>query len=58
MSEVKTPKVKITKIVVRPVYGAMVHQLTAQLIDRPTEFDEVDFWLQAQLDAGKLEKVI
>ena len=42
------------KIVVRPVYGRMVHMHTAQEIDGDTEVAEIDGWLQAQIDAGKI----
>ena len=46
----KQPK----KITVRPVYGRMVHMHTAQEIDGDTEVAEIDGWLQAQIDAGKI----
>lgn len=42
---------------VRPVYGPMVNLLTDQRIDGITEVPEIDGFLQAQLDAGKLELV-
>lgn len=42
------------KITVRPVYGRMVHMHTAQEIDGDTEVAEIDGWLQAQIDAGKI----
>lgn len=48
-----------TQIKVRPVFGRMHHLL----LDIPipfnsvTTFDVVDSWLQAQVDAGKLEIV-
>lgn len=48
--EPKQPK----KITVRPVYGRMVHMLTAQEIVGDTEVPEIDGWLQAQIDAGKI----
>lgn len=48
--EAKQPK----KITVRPVYGRMVHMLTAQEIVGDTEVPEIDGWLQAQIDAGKI----
>ena len=46
----KQPK----KITVRPVYGRMVHMHTAQEIDGDTEVPEIDGWLKAQIDAGKI----
>ncbi len=42
------------KITIRPVYGRMVHMLTAQEIVGDTEVAEIDGWLQAQIDAGKI----
>ncbi len=42
------------KITIRPVYGRMVHMHTAQEIDGDTEVAEIDGWLQAQIDAGKI----
>ena len=48
--EPKQPK----KIIVRPVYGRMVHLLTNQEINGETEVPEIDGWLQAQIDAGKI----
>lgn len=48
--EPKQPK----KITVRPVYGRMVHMLTNQEINGETEVPEIDGWLQAQIDAGKI----
>lgn len=42
------------KITIRPVYGRMVHMHTAQEIDGDTEVPEIDGWLQAQIDAGKI----
>lgn len=42
------------KITVRPVYGRMVHMHTAQEIVGDTEVAEIDGWLQAQIDAGKI----
>lgn len=52
--EAKQPK----KITVRPVYGRMVHMLTAQEIVGDTEVPEIDGWLQAQIDAGKIVVVV
>ena len=46
----KQPK----KITVRPVYGRMVHMHTAQEINGDTEVAEIDSWLKAQIDAGKI----
>ena len=60
MSEdVKQPKAKEPKaqpkvIRVQPVYGRMVHMHTAQEINGVTEVPEIDSWLQAQIDAGKI----
>lgn len=48
--EAKQPK----KITVRPVYGRMVHLLTNQEINGETEVPEIDGWLQAQIDTGKI----
>ena len=42
---------------VRPVYGPMVNLLTNQRIEGITEVPEIDGFLQAQLEAGKLELV-
>ena len=42
------------KITVTPVYGPMHHLLLDVRIEGPTEFDEIDSFLQAQIDAGKL----
>mgnify|MGYP001769446800 CR=1 FL=1 len=54
--QAKTPKAKAEpkKITVRPVYGRMVHMLTSQELDGVTEVHEIDGWLQAQIDAGKI----
>ena len=46
------------KITIRPVYGRMVHMLTAQEIVGDTEVPEIDGWLQAQIDAGKIVVVV
>ena len=46
----KAPK----KIIVRPVYGRMVHQITALEMIGDTEVPEIDSWLKAQIDAGKV----
>jgi len=46
----KQPKV----IRIQPVYGRMVHMLTAQEINGVTEVPAIDDWLQAQIDAGKI----
>ncbi len=42
------------KIIVRPVYGRMVHQITALEMIGDTEVPEIDGWLKAQIDAGKV----
>lgn len=42
------------KIQIQPVYGRMVHMHTAQEIVGVVEVDEIDPWLQAQIDAGKI----
>ena len=47
-------KVSPKKIIVRPVYGRMVHQVTAQDMIGDTEVPEIDGWLQSQIDAGKV----
>jgi len=60
--EAKEPKTRTPrqpkKITVRPVYGRMVHMLTAQEIVGDTEVPEIDGWLQAQIDAGKIVVVV
>ena len=48
------PEPKPRTFTVTPVYGPMVHLIKNVRIDGPTEFDEVDFWLQAQIDSGKV----
>lgn len=50
----KEPKAAPKKILVNPVYGRMVHMHTAQEINGVTEVPEIDSWLQAQIDAGKI----
>ena len=58
-AQAKAPKIKEPKkITVRPVYGRMVHMLTAQEIVGDTEVPEIDGWLQAQIDAGKIVVVV
>ena len=52
------PKAELKKIIIRPVYGRMVHMLTAQEIVGDTEVPEIDGWLQAQIDAGKIVVVV
>jgi hypothetical protein len=54
----RTPPKQPKKITVRPVYGRMVHMLTAQEIVGDTEVPEIDGWLQAQIDAGKIVVVV
>lgn len=44
-------------IKVQPVFGDMHHVILDKPIKGITQFDEVDSWLQAQLDAGKLKEV-
>ena len=56
-SKARTPR-QPKKITVRPVYGRMVHMLTAQEIVGDTEVPEIDGWLQAQIDAGKIVVVV
>ena len=58
-TKVKEPKAKADskKIFVQPVYGRMVHMLTSQEINGVTEVPEIDPWLQAQIDAGKIKIV-
>ena len=43
------------KIAVHTLHGRMVHVLTGEVFDGVTEVKEVDSWLQAQIDAGKLK---
>lgn len=58
MSEVKQPAVKKAKqIYVETVYGPMHHLLKDFKIEGTTPVDEIDTWLQAQIDAGKLKLV-
>jgi hypothetical protein len=57
-SKTRTPPKQPKKITVRPVYGRMVHMLTAQEIVGDTEVPEIDGWLQAQIDAGKIVVVV
>jgi hypothetical protein len=42
------------KFLVQPVHGRMVHVLTGVVFDGTTEVKEIDSWLQAQIDAGKI----
>lgn len=53
-SKVESPKQEAKKVQVRPVHGVMVHMLTNQVLDGDTEVPEIDSWLQAQIDAGKI----
>lgn len=48
---------KDKQVRVEPVFGPMVHIVLNKQIDGETKFDEIDFWLQAQIDAGKLRLV-
>ena len=57
-SKTRPPPKQPKKITVRPVYGRMVHMLTAQEIVGDTEVTEIDGWLQAQIDAGKIVVVV
>lgn len=50
----EAPKKVPKKIQIQPVYGRMVHMHTAQEIVGVVEVDEIDPWLQAQIDAGKI----
>ena len=50
-------KVQPKKVLVEPVFGRMVHVLTGVEIKGLTEVAEIDGWLQAQIDAGKLKVV-
>ena len=52
-AEAKQPK----KLFVQPVYGRMVNVLNNQTIVGVTEVKQIDAWIQAQIDAGKLELV-
>lgn len=45
------------KLFVKPLYGRMVNVLNNQAIVGLTEIKQVDAWVQAQIDAGKLELV-
>lgn len=56
--ELKDIKKRATKVAVKVVAPVtqLTHALTGQVFDeRPVELDEVDFWVQAQIDAGKME---
>jgi len=49
------PKPKVPrKAYVRAVHGDMVHLITAKRITKVPAKLEVDDWLQAQIDAGKV----
>jgi hypothetical protein len=50
-AEAKQPK----KILVQPVFGRMVNVLNNQALVGVTEIKEIDAWVQAQIDAGKLQ---
>lgn len=50
----KAPEAKARREYVRVPQGRMVHMLTNQEITtKPVKMD-IDFWLQAQIDAGKV----
>lgn len=49
----KTPQL----IKVRPVFGPMNHPFVNRYIDGETLFEEMDNWLEVQIEAGKLERV-
>lgn len=51
------PKQPTSKIQVRPVHGPMHHLFLDVPIAGVTTFDEMDNWLECQIDAGKLELV-
>lgn len=53
--EVKAPAAG-SKIRVRAVYGTMIHPFVPTDIrtDSISEFEQVDSWLQSQIDAGKV----
>lgn len=53
MAEIKETK-KQKKIVIQPVYGPMHHMIKDYPINGITEVLEIDSWLQAQIDAGKI----
>ena len=42
---------------VQTVYGRMVHVVTGQVFDGVTEVPGMDPWVQAQVDAGKMNLV-
>ena len=44
-------------IKVRPVFGPMNHPFVNRYIDGETLFEEMDNWLEVQIEAGKLELV-
>ena len=44
-------------IKVRPVFGPMNHPFLNRYIDGETLFEEMDNWLEVQIEAGKLELV-
>lgn len=55
MAEPKdTKKTTSKKVNVTPVYGPMHHPFLQTAITGPTEFAEMDNWLEVQRDAGKL----
>lgn len=57
MSEIKETKKQPKKIVIQPVHGPMHHLIKDYRIDGLTQITEIDAWLQAQIDAGKIEIV-
>lgn len=56
MADAKETK-QVKQVMVEPVYGPMVHILKGYPIDGVTKVEEIDPWLQAQIDAGKVKVV-
>lgn len=56
VQETQTPK---AKLLIRAVHGTMVHPYVPMDIrtDAISEVDEIDSWIQAQIDEGKIVRV-
>lgn len=54
--EVKKPR-QVKKILIKPVHGSMHHLIEDYPIVALMEVPKIDGWLQAQIDAGKIEIV-
>jgi len=54
IKETKETKKQPKKIVIQPMHGPMHHLTRDYRIDGLTQVPEIDDWLQAQIDAGKI----